>query len=123
MARAAKETEAGPKGATVSTLNPEGTPEKPQGPRKIVLGVLPDEGSRHNAPSRAEAAAVAAAAAGLPGKGAAVIVCVEDPAHALPLAAAVGRSLPRYSAPDGQAGASRAPWPSPPPRPQGRSCR
>lgn len=89
--RAAKETEAGPKGTSVSTLNPEGSPTK------IVLGVLPDQGSRHNSPSRAEAAAVAAAGAGLVGKGAAVVVCLEEPGHALALASAVARALPLFS--------------------------
>ncbi len=90
LARAARETEAGAKGAVVATLHPEGAPSK------VVLGVLPDQGSRHNSPSRAEAAAAAAAQAGLVGKGAAVIVCVEEPAHALGLGAAVARALPLY---------------------------
>lgn len=91
VARAARETEAGPRGASVATLCAEG------GAQKVVLCVLPDAGSRHNAPSRAEAAAALLGGAGLPGKGAAVILCAEEPAHALPLAAAVARCLPRFS--------------------------
>jgi probable aminopeptidase NPEPL1 len=89
--RAARETEAGPKGTTVTAQNPEGKPTR------IVLGVLPDAGSRHNSPTRAEAANAAAQAACLVGKGAAVIVCLEDPAHALALAAAVARSVPVFT--------------------------
>jgi probable aminopeptidase NPEPL1 len=91
LVRAARETEAGPKGTTVSTLNPEGKPTK------LVLGVLPDVGSRHNSPTRAEAANAAAQAACLVGKGAAVLACLEDPSHALAVAAAVGRSIPVFT--------------------------
>jgi probable aminopeptidase NPEPL1 len=91
LERAARETDAGPKGTTVTALNPVGKPTK------IVLGVLPNAGSRHNSPARAEAANAAAQAAGLVGKGAGVIVCLEDRAHALALAAAVARCVPVFT--------------------------
>jgi probable aminopeptidase NPEPL1 len=89
--KAARETEAGARGTSVSTLHPAGQPGR------IVLGVLPDRVSRHNAPSRADFAAALAAGAGLASKPSAVVACVEDPAHLLPLAAAVARSLPLFS--------------------------
>ena len=89
--RAARETDAGSKGTTVTTLNPDGAPAK------VVLGVLPDAGSRHNSPTRAEAALASAQAAGLTGKGAAVIACVEERSHALALAAAVARAVPVFT--------------------------
>jgi probable aminopeptidase NPEPL1 len=91
LAKAVRETEAGPKGTSVSALHPEGAP------RKIVATVLPDDVSRHNSPTRNEAALAALGAAGLPGKGAAVICCVEDPAHTLALACAAARALPLFS--------------------------
>jgi probable aminopeptidase NPEPL1 len=90
LARAAKETSPGRRGKSVTTLTPSGSPSR------LVLSVLPDAVSRHNAPSRADFAASAAAGADLGGGRSAVVACVEDAAHALPLAAAVARSLPLY---------------------------
>jgi probable aminopeptidase NPEPL1 len=89
--RAAKESEAGAKGTTIATLNPDGLP------RKVVLAVLPDRVSRHNSPTRGEAAFAAATSACLNGKGGAVIACLEDPAHGLATALAVARALPRFT--------------------------
>ncbi len=96
VAKAARETEAGPKGTSVSSLTSEGSPGR------IVLGVLPDRGSRHNSPTRGEAAAVAAAGAGLSGKPAAVVVCLEEAGHGLALASAVARALPLFSRASGK---------------------
>lgn len=91
LAKAAVETEAGTKGTSVSALNPDGAP------RKIVLTVLPDSVSRHNSPTRNEATLAALQSAGLPGKGAAVVCCVEDATHAPALACATARALPLFS--------------------------
>jgi probable aminopeptidase NPEPL1 len=63
----------------------------------VVLGVLPDRVSRHNAPSRAEHAAALAQGAELAARGGAVVACAEDDDHALPLAAAVARTLPEFT--------------------------
>ncbi len=82
---------AGPTGKVVASVNPG------EGPSKIVLGLLPESVSRHNAPSRAEFVATAAAAAGLNGKNACVLAALDDDRHALPVARAVARTLPLFS--------------------------
>ena len=66
-------------------------------PRRVTLGVLPDEVSRHASPSRSHALLACAQEAGLsrPGKRA-VILHLDDPSHWLPAANALGRALPRY---------------------------
>jgi probable aminopeptidase NPEPL1 len=70
------------------------------GRRKLVAGVLPEACSRHNSPSRAWAIpALARKADGR--EDAAVVLCVDDPAHAFPAALACARAFPRYSAATG----------------------
>ena len=95
---AAADTTAGPTGKFVAAQNPDA------GPRKLMLGVLPDTVSRHNNPARCVAADAMMKAAEI-GKGTtAVILCLEDPAHGLALARAVGRMLPEYSRATGKKG-------------------
>ena len=66
-------------------------------PRKLGIGVLPDELSRHNAPSRAGAitAVMRQSSTGKAGK-AGVLLCLDDPAHFPAAAAAVARALPLF---------------------------
>lgn len=87
----ARQASAGARGSSISTLTGASSP------RRVVLGVLPDEVSRHNCPARADFAAAMVAGAGLGSKPAAVVLCLEDAAHALPLSVAVGRALPRFT--------------------------
>jgi probable aminopeptidase NPEPL1 len=82
--------EAGPNGKTFTFVNPG------EGPDRIVVTLLPDRVSRHNAPSRADAAMAAARSAELAGLHAAVVACVEAPEHAPALALAVARALPLF---------------------------
>jgi probable aminopeptidase NPEPL1 len=65
-------------------------------PTILGVGVLPDKVSRYNAPSRGEC--VRRVIAGLKaGKGKlAIILIVDDPAHVLPQAIAIGRCFPLY---------------------------
>ena len=67
-------------------------------PRRLVLGVLPDGVSRHNAPSRAECIRRVASDAKLSGPGkSAVLLVLDEPEHLLAAANAVGRALPVYA--------------------------
>lgn len=73
------------------------------GGQRLTVAVLPDEVSRHNAPSRAEAIRRTVAAAGLPRAGrCAVLLVLDDAAHVLAAVNAVGRALPTFSAKSGQ---------------------
>ena len=67
-------------------------------PRKLGIGVLPDQLSRHNSPTRAAAIAkvVAQSRTGRRGK-AAVLLVLDDAEHLSAAAAAVARTLPLYS--------------------------
>ncbi len=99
LARAAASTAAGPRGKVICAQNPDA------GPEALWLGVLPNDVSRHNCPARSAFAddlmrKVEAGAGTM-----AVILCVEKPAHALPLARAIGRALPEYSRATGKNGA------------------
>ncbi|MEM6673962.1 MAG: leucyl aminopeptidase family protein [Planctomycetota bacterium] len=69
-------------------------------PRKLAVGVLPDEVSRHNAPSRADAirAVVAQSSTGRKGS-AAILLLLDDPDHYAPAACAIARALPLYQRP------------------------
>ena len=98
----ARDTKPGDLGAISSTLT--GAAE----PRRLTIGVLPDAGSRHNSPARAESIRRVVAAAGLdsglaglpagtPTK-AGVLLVLTDPAHALAAVNAVGRALPQFLA-------------------------
>jgi len=94
---------AGEVGAGASSLS--GVPA----PRRLALAVLPDRVSRHNAPSRAEAARRTLAGLNLGERsdaGSAVWFGLDDPEHYLPLANALGRALPLYSR---KTGSSKAP--------------
>ncbi|MCA9000967.1 MAG: leucyl aminopeptidase family protein [Planctomycetes bacterium] len=68
-------------------------------PRKLAVGMLPDQLSRYNAPSRAGAIhnVVAQSRTGLKGS-AAILLCLDDPEHYPAAAAAIARALPLYSA-------------------------
>ncbi|MEM1450186.1 MAG: leucyl aminopeptidase family protein [Planctomycetota bacterium] len=70
-------------------------------PRKLAVGVLPDEVSRHNSPSRAEAIrrVVAQSSTGRKGS-AAILLVLDDPEHFLPAACAIGKCLPLYAKPE-----------------------
>lgn len=88
---AAADTAAGSNGKFVAAQNPDA------GPRRLMLGVLPDTVTRHNAPARSVAADGLLQSAELGTGKTAVILCLEEKEHALPLARAVGRMLPEYS--------------------------
>ncbi|HLU40176.1 MAG TPA: leucyl aminopeptidase family protein [Planctomycetota bacterium] len=88
----AKDTKPGDLGKVVSTLTGLGAP------RKLVLGVLPDEVARHNSPSRAESLRrFGLSVAKEPGVRA-VLVVLDDPAHALAAYVALAKAMPLYSA-------------------------
>jgi probable aminopeptidase NPEPL1 len=91
LKRAAAETEAGPVGKLVAAQNPD------KGPQRVLLGVLPDEVSRHNSPARVVAADNVMKAAEIGTGTTAVVLCLEDDSHAMPLVRAVARMLPEYS--------------------------
>ncbi len=91
LRRAAKETDAGVAGKTVSAQNPD------KGPKRVVLVVLPDERSRHNCAARPEEIAAALGGAGIGTGAVAVIACAEKADHVLPIGRALGRALPLYS--------------------------
>jgi probable aminopeptidase NPEPL1 len=88
----ARELKPGDLGAVSGTLT--GLSE----PRKVVAGVLPDQFSRHNSPTRAESVrrVVAGADLGSAGK-AGIVLVLTDPAHALAAVNAVGRAFPVYT--------------------------
>lgn len=69
-------------------------------PRKLAVGVLPNEVSRHNAPSRAEAIrrAVAQSSTGIAGN-AAILLVLDDPEHLSAAVCAIGKALPLYNRP------------------------
>jgi len=71
------------------------------GDRRILAAILPEACSRHNPPSRAWA--IPDLVRELDGKGeAAVVVLVDDPAHAFASALAVGRAFSLFSAASGE---------------------
>ncbi len=82
---------AGPSGRVIAFINPG------DGPERIVIGLLPDRVSRHNAPARPESAATAAMAVDPTAQPTAVLACVEENEHALAVARAVVRAAPLYS--------------------------
>ena len=88
----ASDMSTGERGSVASTL---GT----QGIRWVHVASLPDHRSRYGSPARAESIrnTVAQAGLGLKGK-VAVVIMLEDPAHALAAINAVSRALPNYSA-------------------------
>lgn len=66
------------------------------GNRKVVLGVLPEACSRHNAPSRAWAIPALARRA-IGGADALIVLHLDDGAHLMASACAVARAFPMYS--------------------------
>jgi probable aminopeptidase NPEPL1 len=77
-------------GGTATSRTPDG--------RRLTVAALPDTPSRHAAPSRAEGIRKVTAAAGLPASGtSAVLLVLDDAAHALAAVNAIGRALPTFS--------------------------
>ncbi len=68
-----------------------------KGRRRLTVGALPDQPSRHNAPSRAESIRRLVAGAGLGAGRAAVLLVLDDADHVLPAVNAVGRALPLFT--------------------------
>ena len=67
-------------------------------PKKVLLGALPETLSRYNSPARPEPIYKVVSGAGLAKeKKAAILVVVDEPAHALPALNAVGRAFPLFS--------------------------
>jgi probable aminopeptidase NPEPL1 len=79
----------GPLGVTVESISAGK-------PRRVAVALLPDQGSRHNSPSRSEAILKAARAASPPGK-TVVLVGVDEADHVEGALAAVARAMPRFS--------------------------
>ncbi|MDJ0521847.1 MAG: leucyl aminopeptidase family protein [Planctomycetota bacterium] len=98
LAGVAKQAAAGPRGKLVSAQNPDA------GPAALALGVLPDRVSRHNCPARSTMADDLMRRVEVRPGTTAVVLCVEKPAHALPLARAIGRALPEYTRATGNSG-------------------
>lgn len=77
-------------GGTATSRTPAG--------KRLTVGVLPDEPSRHMAPSRAEGVRRVTQAAGLSaGAANGVLLLLDDSAHVLAAANAVGRALPTFT--------------------------
>lgn len=84
----ASDTKPGRTGSTASTLTGSD-------PRRLTIGVLPDEVSRHNAASRPAWVNGVTARAGLSGR-CAVLLALDDPEHYTAAANAVGRAFPLF---------------------------
>jgi probable aminopeptidase NPEPL1 len=84
--------------ATPGLLGGLATSRTPAG-KRLTVGVLPDQVSRHNTPARAESVRKLVAGSGLgSAETAAVLVVLDDAAHALAVANAIGRALPTFTA-------------------------
>jgi len=82
----------GPRGAVASTLGTEGI-------RWVHVAALPDALSRYNSPTRADSIRHCVAQTNVGAKGKiAVVLVLDEPAHALAAAGAVSRALPAYTA-------------------------
>ena len=92
----AREQKPGDLGVVAATLTGVAAAD---GPRRLLVGVLPDHGSRYNSPARAEGVrkVVAGADLGASGK-AGVVLVLADAAHLLPAVNAVGRAIPVFTA-------------------------
>ncbi len=89
----------GDKGAAAHTWCPGGL--------KVVACVLPEAASRHNSPARPDAVA-RLVKGNLPSEGkAAVLLAVDEPAHAAAAVGAAARSVPAYSRKTGEAADKR----------------
>jgi len=88
--------------ATPGLLGGAATSRTPAG-KRLTVGALPDDVSRHAAPSRAEGIRRLVAGSGIAAtKNAAVLVVLDDEAHALAAANAIGRALPTSSGKSGR---------------------
>ncbi|MCX4243212.1 leucyl aminopeptidase family protein [Paraliomyxa miuraensis] len=88
----ASDLDPGDRGAVSTSLGAEGL-------RWVHVGALPDRLSRYNCPARADSIRNVVAQAGLGHKGKlAIVLVLDDPAHALAAANAVSRALPAYTA-------------------------
>jgi len=92
--RAASSTAAGAGGRCVRTENPDG--KEGREPARLVLGVLPDKVSRHNAPSRCKFVTSLLKQGELREERVAILICLEDDEHALPIACAVAQAFPLF---------------------------
>jgi len=68
-----------------------------EGPTRLVVGVLPENVSRHNSPSRAWAVSGVMRSAATKGS-TMVVLCVDEADHAPAAALSVARTFPRYAA-------------------------
>lgn len=77
-------------------------------PRKLAVGVLADEVSRHNSPARADAirAVVAQSSTGKRGN-AGILLMLDDPDHYTAAACGIARALPLYEPPARATGTSK----------------
>jgi probable aminopeptidase NPEPL1 len=91
----AKTVDAGDMGGAATTLSGGE-------PGLLAVGVLPDTVSRYNAPSRGECVRKVIGALKLAKGKLAVVLILDDPAHLLPQAIALGRCFPLYSAKSGE---------------------
>ena len=89
--RVAAQLEVGNLSATAETFCD--TPQR----LHVAVAALRDEVSRHHAPSRPECVRHAVATAPRRGRSAAILAVVDDPAHALSVANAIGRASPVLS--------------------------
>ncbi len=88
----ASDLSSGDRGAVATSLGAEGI-------RWLHVGALPDRQSRYNSPARAESIRHVTSQAGLGIKGKlAIVLVLEDPAHALAAVGAVSRAVPEYTA-------------------------
>ena len=77
--------------------------EGSSGPLQVIAGVLPEACSRHNSPARPHGIAHLVRSHARKGT-VAVLLAVEEPAHALAAVAAAARAVPAYSRKTGEAG-------------------
>lgn len=90
LQRMVEETDPGDQGRVVSTWTSSD-------PSRVSLAVLPDEVSRHLSPSRAHAIEHCAERAEVAAsKAAGVVLLLDEPAHLLAAACAVGRAFPQF---------------------------
>jgi len=91
LQRALADAKPGRMGTVISTLTPSGALHK------ASVAILPDEVSRHNAPSRSHAINHCAGKLGLGSGDAAAVLWLEKAEHLAPAANAVARSVPEVS--------------------------
>ncbi len=92
----AAEASPGRRGASASSLfKPPGS--KANAPARITVGVLPDELSRYNSPSRADSIRHVLSGVNLGSGKVGVLLVLDDAAHLLAASNAVGRALPQFT--------------------------